>query len=90
MNEPIEPTEANNQGVPISAEQPEAIAKLLDALPGFIGGLDHAIRDQIGQPMPFVLLIFSGNNVAHAQNFDAKAANAMVKAFAASLEKDDE
>lgn len=73
------------QDTPISVEQPVAVQKLLDALPGLIGAIDNAIRSETGTPQPFVLLVFSGNGALHATNFDHKAAMAAVLAFAGEV-----
>lgn len=75
-------TVANNHGTPMPVLQPETVKKLLDNMPGFIGGLDSAIRDHVGTPLPFVLLVFTGNAAAHAQNFDAKEANRLILHYA--------
>lgn len=50
------------------AEQPVAVAKLLDALPGIVGGIDRAIFDQSGVKAPFVLLVFTNGGALHATN----------------------
>jgi len=52
----------------IPPEQPVAVAKVLDALPGIVGGLDSMLRDLCGQKMPFVLLVFAQGGAMHATN----------------------
>ena len=81
--------QANAEAVdPISGEQPaKAIQRLIDVMPGLIGGIDMAINDQVGKPMPFVLVVFEGNTAAHATNFDAKLAMEALTNFTANLAK---
>lgn len=88
MNDEVQPNVANGQGNPMTPLQPEVLAKALDSLPGIIGGIDNYLRDAIGQPLPFVLLVFSGNGAMHAQNFNAAEANRLVMAFADTLKKE--
>jgi hypothetical protein len=52
----------------VTIGQPKSVAKVLDALPGMIGGIDRAIFDVSGKKMPFVLLIFGENGAMHASN----------------------
>jgi hypothetical protein len=68
----------------VTPGQPEAIAKILDALPGMVGGIDRAIFDVSGKKLPFVLLIFGENGAMHATNV-TPASNAIkaVKELAA-------
>ena len=73
---------------PISGESTApvpAIQRLIDVMPGLIGGLDMAISDQVGKPMPFVLIVFEGKTAAHATNFDARLAMEALQSFAANL-----
>ena len=82
--------QANAEAVdPISGEQTAApaIQRLIDVMPGLIGGIDMAINDQVGKPMPFVLVVFEGNTAAHATNFDAKLAMEALTNFTANLAK---
>jgi hypothetical protein len=55
---------------------PTTIAKLLDALPGLIGGVDRAMFDATGEKIPFVIVAFANGSAAHATNI-MPAANAM-------------
>lgn len=66
----------------VATEQPVATQKLLDSLPGLIGAIDTAIKDQTGQPFPFVLLVFGNGSAMHATNIDAKIAIGAVQEFA--------
>jgi hypothetical protein len=78
---------------PISGEPAEkpAILRLIDVMPGLIGGLDAAIHDRVGKPMPFVLIVFEGKTAAHATNFaDAAYAMECVRNFADNLAKQGE
>jgi hypothetical protein len=54
----------------VTIGQPKAVAKVLDALPGMIGGLDRAIIEVAGQRLPFVLLVFGDNGAMHASNIN--------------------
>jgi hypothetical protein len=74
---------------PISGEPivKPALLRLIDVMPGLIGGIDMAINDQVGKPMPFVLVVFEGNTAAHATNFDAGLAMDALKNFTDSLAK---
>lgn len=76
-----------NQDTPLVPEQPEVVAKTLDALPGLIGALDRAFKDQVGQVMPFVLLVFHGNGAMHATNFDVAAAAQAVRQLGREWDK---
>jgi hypothetical protein len=56
------------------------IKRTLDCLPGLVGAIDHAIKDQTGKHQPFVLMIFAEGTALHAANFDAKVAqNAVIE-----------
>lgn len=76
-----------NQDTPIAPEQPEVIAKTLDALPGLVGAIDRVLKDEVGQVMPFVLLVFHGNGAMHATNFDAGAAANAVRQLGREWDK---
>ena len=52
----------------VTIGQPKAVAKLLDALPGMVGGIDRAIFEVGGKTMPFVLLVFAEGGALHATN----------------------
>lgn len=58
------------------ADTSDLAKRVLDALPGLIGGIDHAIRDQMQLPhgLPFVLMIFTQDAALHAANFNPNAA----------------
>jgi hypothetical protein len=47
------------------------IQRCLDILPGLVGGIDAAIKDQTGKHQPFVLLIFAEGTALHSANFGA-------------------
>jgi hypothetical protein len=70
------------QPPPTPAEQPEHVAKLLDALPGLIGAIDRAVFDKSGRQMPFVLLVFADGSAMHATNFNAADAVKAIKELA--------
>lgn len=53
--------------------QPAATAKLLDALPGLVGAIDHAIQDQTGEKIAFVLVAFTAGAACHATNISPPA-----------------
>lgn len=61
------------------------IQKLIDTMPGLVGGLDCALIDHVGKPVPFVLVLFSGKTAVHATNFDASQAMTALKGFTDSL-----
>jgi hypothetical protein len=46
------------------------VAKLLDALPALVGGIDHAIFKESGKTLPFVLLVFTEGGAMHATNIN--------------------
>ena len=52
------------------------VRRVLDALPGLVGAIDHAIKDETGKHQPFALIIFAEGTVMHAANFTPKAAQA--------------
>jgi hypothetical protein len=84
-NEQVEPTPANNQGKPMDPLQPEVVKKLLDNLPGIIGGIDYATRDNCGQHVPFVLLYFTGNAALHATNIGSREAAMLTVGYAKAV-----
>lgn len=80
--------DATNESDPISGEtRVPSIQRLIDVMPGLIGGIDMAINDQVGKPMPFVLVVFDGKTAAHATNFDAKLAMEALTNFTDTLAK---
>lgn len=79
--------EAPVAGVPADAS-PD-VKKIMDELPGMVGGIDHALIDMLGKPAPFVLVIFAEGGAMHATNFDPKLAAAAVKELAASWDTTD-
>lgn len=66
------------------------IQRTLEALPGLVGAIDHAIRDQTGKHQPFVLLIFAEGTALHSANFDPKVAQKAVIELAARWDTGDE
>lgn len=67
---------------------PERVQQVLNILPGLIGGIDEAIRDQTGvrTGIPFCLVIFAADNHAlHAANFNPAAAKTAMIDFGESL-----
>jgi hypothetical protein len=72
------------------AIKPSYVAKLLDSLPGLIGGLDFAIMKAAGERVPCVLLIFTPEGAAHVTNMEPKAAMEQVKMFARNLDRIDD
>ena len=48
----------------------EAMQRLVAAMPGLVGGLDSAIKDQTGEFMPVMLLVFSSGTAAYISNFN--------------------
>lgn len=63
--------------------------KILDALPGLVGGLDRALFDVSGRAQPFVVLIFAEGQAMHAANFGAREAMDAVKTFAGIISRDE-
>ena len=41
---------------------------ILEALPGLIGGIDQALREQMGHPVAFVLMTFGKGGAAYSTN----------------------
>lgn len=71
----------------VTLGQPEYVAKLLDALPGMVGGIDRAIFDASGKKLPFMLVVFGEGGAMHATNVTPAAdAFRALKQLAASLE----
>lgn len=70
------------------AGTPAVVMKVLDALPGLVGGIDIAIKDRTGKHMPFVLLIFAEGSALHSANFDPKVAQQAVIELAGRWEVD--
>jgi hypothetical protein len=68
-------------------QPPTEIQKVIDAMPGIVGGLDAALVDHVGAPVPFVIIMFVGKTAAHATNFDPKIAMDLTREFAAKLDK---
>ena len=66
------------------------IQRTLEALPGLVGAIDHAIRDQTGKHQPFVLLIFAEGTALHSANFDPKVAQKAVIELAGRWDLGDE
>lgn len=62
------------------------IQKIMDAMPGLIGGVDTALIDHIGKPVPFIMVLFSGKTAVHATNFDAATAMDALRNFVAANE----
>jgi hypothetical protein len=67
----------------------DKITRLLDALPGLVGGIDRAIIEQAGVKAPFVLVIFADGNAMHATNISppAQAVDA-IKALATAWDNE--
>jgi hypothetical protein len=57
----------------ITPEQPPEVAAMLDALPGLVGAIDAAIKDTVGKPLAFALLVFPGQGALHATNISPAA-----------------
>ena len=66
------------------------IKRVLDALPGLVGGVDNAFRDQTGEHHPFVLLVFAEGVALHAANFDPVQARMAVIQVATRWDEDAE
>ena len=66
------------------------IQRVLEALPGLVGGIDYAIRDQTGKHQPFVLLIFAEGTALHSANFDPRVAQKAVIELAGRWDQGDE
>lgn len=59
------------------------VAKLLNDLPGLVGAIDAAIKDTVGRPLGFMLLVFpdtEGGTSLHATNADFARAQACTEA----------
>lgn len=68
---------------------PATIAKLLDALPGLVGGIDRALFDVTGGSVPFILVVFADGAAAHATNIvPAACAMAALKDLANNYAED--
>lgn len=68
--------------------QAEKVARLLDALPGLVGGIDRAIIDNSGMKAPFVLMIFAEGSALHATNMSPpQQAQAALKAVVAAWDE---
>lgn len=74
------------------ADPEENAAHVIDMLPGLIGALDEAIKDRIGERMPFVLVVFGGDAGFHATNLPTggEAKRALVGYVAAVAAEDPE
>lgn len=72
----------DNPAVAAGAAQiatPEVLVqRTLAALPGLVGAIDHAIKDQTGKHQPFVLLVFAEGTAMHSANFQPEVAKAAV------------
>lgn len=56
------------------------VLRTLEILPGLVGALDSAIKDQTGKHQPFVLLIFAEGTALHSANFAPEVAkNAVIE-----------
>ena len=66
------------------------IQRTLGALPGLVGAIDHAIKDQTGKHQPFVLLIFAEGTALHSANFNPKVAQKAVIELAQRWDTGDE
>lgn len=67
---------------------PEQVQLVLNILPGLIGAIDEAVRDQTGvrTGLPFCLVIFAAQGAAiHASNFNPAAAKKALIDFGESL-----
>lgn len=74
-----------------AAPTPEVlIQRTLEALPGLVGAIDHAIKDQTSKHQPFVLLIFAEGTALHSANFDPKVAQKAIIELAARWDTGDE
>lgn len=66
-----------------------AVAKLLDALPGLVGGIDRAIIEKTGIKAPFVLVLFAEGSAMHATNITPpQQAQAAIIELARAWEKE--
>lgn len=73
--------------IPAGAPVPE-IQRVMDSMPGLIGGIDHALIDYVGKPVPFVLVLFSGTTAVHATNMGSgEEGMSALRAFVTSLGK---
>lgn len=54
------------------------VQRVLTALPGLVGAIDYAIKDQTGKHQPFVLLVFAEGTALHSANFAPEAAKLAV------------
>lgn len=74
-----------------TAATPEVmVQRILTALPGLVGAIDNAIRDQTGKYQPFVLLIFAEGTALHSANFDPQVAQKAVIELAQRWDTGDE
>jgi hypothetical protein len=74
---------AQAAGTP-TAVKPVDTKKILDALPGLIGGIDGAIRDiaQTKTPVGFVLIIVANGQAMYCTNGDPEMAKNCIKELA--------
>lgn len=63
------------------------IEKITGCMAGMIGGIDAALVDNVGHPVPFVLVLFSGRTACHATNMGGKEGMDALRAFAQSLDQ---
>lgn len=59
--------------------------KTLNALPGLVGAIDQAIHAELGDRLPFSLVIYLPQGGAYASNGDAEEMKAALKEFAGQL-----
>lgn len=75
---------ADTQAPAFAAAPPEQVKKVMDELPSMVGGIDLALRDLTGKPMPFVMVIFTDGGAMHATNIEPNLAQRAIQELAAS------
>ena len=56
---------------------------IMDALPGLMGALDHAVKDLTKTELPMMLVLFLPDGAMYITNTDTDAARAAVRAMVA-------
>lgn len=67
-----------NPAAPAAPTPEVLVQRTLAALPGLVGAIDHALKDQTGKHQPFVLLIFAEGTALHSANFQPDVAKKAV------------